>query len=249
MKRITDEELLAYLHGDASKQVQEEIRHQVSIDVELASRLDELGKFDEFLQGTSNFEPPLSMKNDFSAELAVQKAPQVRQQWLPQMAAAVALLIIGIGLGRYTVDTKSSETVLLAQEVKTLKELVLTSQLQEQTASTRLQVVNSIQLLEATPSDEVINALIQTASADASPNVRYEAIQALGQFIDHVSVRQGLLQSLENQNDALIQIAIIQLLVKAEEKAAIATMKKLIKADDTSAEVKRQAEIAVEILI
>ena len=247
MSKYSDEDLLEYLESGRSDKV---LTEALEKDSNLMQRFQELEKVSDLLQGSSTLSPPKSIKESFMMELeAASSQPKAFQVQWPSVAAAVLLVIMGYGFGRMSQQAVPNQEAELLQEVSMLKELLLASQLKEPSASTRLHVVNSIENLESEPSEGLVQVLIQTARSDKSPNVRYEAVQALGDFIEYTSVREGLVESLEYQDDALIQIAIIQLLVEAEEKSAISTMKKLVESEKTSPEVKKQAEIAIEILI
>ena len=81
------------------------------------------------------------------------------------------------------------------------------------------------------------------------PNVRYAAAQALARFIDEEDVRLRMAESLEEQTDPLIQISLISILTEAQEKHAIKPLKKILDQDSINMDVKRQADIALEILI
>ena len=56
-------------------------------------------------------------------------------------------------------------------------------------------------------------------------------------------------ESLEEQTDPLIQISLISILTEAQEKHAIKPLKKILDQDSINMDVKRQADIALEILI
>ena len=247
MGNYSDVDLLDFVENGEQDS---DIQLALDQDPSLKRRLEELKMVADLMAESSSFQPPKSLKEGFMRELSAEpERPRTFQIQWPSIAAAILLLIAGYGFGRISNQNNSDEERQLLQEVSMLKELLLASQLKEPSASTRLQVVNSIENLESEPSEALVKVLIQTACSDKSPNVRYEAVQALGDFIEYAAVRDGLLQTLEYQDDALIQIAIIQLLVEAEEKSAISTMQKLLESEETSPEVKKQAEIAIEILI
>ena len=74
------------------------------------------------------------------------------------------------------------------------------------------------------------------------------ALQALKKFIAEEDVKAELVKSLEAQSDPLIQISLITILVEAEERSAIAPLKDMIKNEQTTPEVKQQAEVAIQVL-
>ena len=133
--------------------------------------------------------------------------------------------------------------------MQALQQTVMQKSLQSPSASERIQVVSQIREVAFEPDEALIQSLVKAATQDKSTNVRYAAVQALGNFIDQPTVRMELVRSLEQQDEPLIQIAMISLLVEAQEKTAISSIKKLLEDEATTEEVKTQAAIAMDILI
>ncbi len=244
---ITDEQLIAFLEGSLSDDEQRVIEQALSKDEDLRRRQAEFQTMLASIENSVQFESPSEVKEAFlselHAEMASSQGTAIRWQ---QLAAAVVLMAVGFFLGLFARPDGDDQ---LAAEVKVLQEALLTNQLVEHSASTRLQVVNAIERLEVQPSSEMLEVLVGTVNTDKSANVRYKAVQALSRFLHMEYVRSELVRSLEKQQDALIQLAIIELLVQAEEKAAIAPLKRLRDGDQVAPEVKKQAAVAVEILI
>ena len=167
--------------------------------------------------------------------------------WL-QIAASVAILLIGYWLGKSN-NGNEQQIAVLQSQVEELREVTLTSALRNHSASERILAVNQIEEVSLRSSDRLIKTLIETVNTDESSNVRYEAIQALEKFSGNKLVREELVQSLELQDDPLIQIALIRLLVDAKEKSAVESLRKMLESDQVIPEVKQQAETAIKILI
>ncbi len=168
-------------------------------------------------------------------------------RWL-QIAASIGILLLGFWLGKVS-SGNEEQIAALQEQIAELHEVTLTSALKTHSASERILAVNQIGESPARSSERLIMTLIQTVNTDESANVRYEAIQALEKFADNQLVRNELVQSLEVQEDPLIQIALIRILVDAKEKAAVDPLKKMIESDQVIPEVKQQAETAIKILI
>lgn len=242
--KITDEQLIALLEGEQD----EELKQHIDSDPELKKRYDELREVYSVMESAGEAEVPAHMEANFREALINEKikARETRTPWL-QIAAAVALLIIGFGAGKITTPGSSDELVALKDEVQSLREVTLRSTLQKHSASERIMAVNRIEeKSEVNP--ELISTLITTLNSDESPNVRYAAMQALAKFINDDDVRAELVKSLEAQSDPLIQITLITILVEAEERSAIAPLKDIIEKEETSPEVKQQAEVALQVL-
>ena len=76
---------------------------------------------------------------------------------------------------------------------------------------------------------------------DPNSNVRLAAMEALGKFSNEVRVRNALIQSLSTQKDPVVQIALIQLLVKMKEKSVVGQLEQMTKDATTMKAVKDEA--------
>lgn len=248
---ISDELLIRFLEKDLSIEEEHKISAALEKDSDLKARLEEVKTLIGLIENQSEIEPPASVSWNFQSALndEIAKAKPNQDNWWLRVAAAAALLILGFVGGKSTSDGAETELIAMRDEIKGLQHVVMQSALQEHSASERLRMVSHIGKSDIHPDSELVNTLIHTSSTDKSPNVRYAAVKALSGFLHLEKVRTELMNSLESQTDPLIQIAIIGLLVEVEERAAISSIKKLKNNDNTSPEVRRQAEIAIEILI
>ncbi|WP_424962631.1 HEAT repeat domain-containing protein [Ekhidna sp.] len=242
--KITDEQLIALLEGEQN----DELKEKIEQDAELKERFSELEELFKAMETTREVEVPPHIESNFREALINEKLRSAKSStpWM-QIAAAVALLIVGFGAGKFSTSGSSDELMALKNEVQSLREVTLRSTLQKHSASERIMAVNRI---EESPevNEELITTLITTLNSDESPNVRYAAMQALAKFIDNADVRAELVKSLEAQSDPLIQITLITILVEAEERSAIAPLRDIIEKEETSPEVKQQAEVALQVL-
>jgi HEAT repeat protein len=76
---------------------------------------------------------------------------------------------------------------------------------------------------------------------DPNSNVRLAAMDALGKFSNEATVRTALIQSLSTQKDPIVQIALIQLLVKMKEKGVVKQLEQMTKDASTMKAVKDEA--------
>lgn len=242
--KITDEQLIALLEGEQN----EKLRKQIASDAELKKRFAELEEVYKAMETTQEVELPPYLESGFREALINEKLRSAKSStpWM-QIAAAVVLLIIGFGAGKFSGSDSSNELASLRDEVQELKEVTLTNKLQQHSASERIMAVNQIEE-RSTVNRELISTLITTLNSDESPNVRYAALQALKKFIGEEDVRAELVKSLDSQYDPLIQISLITILVEAEERSAIAPLKQIIENEEIAPEVKQQAEVAIQVL-
>lgn len=241
---ITDEELIALLEGEQNAELVAKIEN----DGNLRARISELREVLKLIEDSAEVEVPEQIQAGFQQALITEQVSTRNGQgpWM-QIAAAVALLIVGFGMGRFATNDSSQELALLKNEIVSLREVTLTSRLQRHSASERIMAVNQIEE-KSTLNAELISTLISTLNSDESPNVRYASLQALEKFIGDTDVRAELVKSLESQTDPLIQISLITILVNAEERSAIAPLKDILEKEETSPEVKQQAQVAIQVL-
>jgi len=163
-----------------------------------------------------------------------------------QVAFAMAILVIGVVIGS-VITRQSGEVAHLRGEIFNMRQLVTLSLLQQQSAGDRLQGVNWSYRVEQ-PDTEVLAALLTTANHDPNVNVRLAAVDALRNFSDSPVARRGLVQALGKQTSPLVQIAVLDQLVEARERSAVAPIKVLLASADLNPDVKQRAEWAIRKL-
>jgi hypothetical protein len=76
---------------------------------------------------------------------------------------------------------------------------------------------------------------------DPNTNVRLAALDALSKFYDEPIVRKALIEGLSIQKDPVVQIALIQLMVKIKEKGIVTDLQKIVDDEKTMEAVKDEA--------
>ena len=174
--------------------------------------------------------------------------PRKAFQWW-QMAAAAALLAVGLGVG-YIVRGNGqppAEVSQLREEVASMRQLVALSLMQQQSASERLRGVSWA--YQAEPSDgQVLGALVSAVNHDTNVNVRLAAVDALRRFAASPETRRAVVDALPSQTTPLVQVALIDLLVDFKERSAEGVLKKLAANRNANDGVRQQAEWALEKL-
>ena len=162
-----------------------------------------------------------------------------------QMAAAAALLVVGIAAGYLLRPGKEVEQ--LRGEVASMRQLVALSLLQQQSASERLRGVSWAYRAEP-GNTEVLDALVSAINHDTSVNVRLAAVDALHAFAASPSTRRAIVESLPRQDTPLVQVALIDLLVDLKERDASTELRALAGGDSVNDGVKQRALWALERL-
>ena len=249
--KYTDEQILAYLDNELDQETNAAIAGWIASSAEAKNRVAELESLAQLFADSRVYDPPAEMLYSFREKLAAERQRSANRFRWYQAAAAIVLLIGGFGLGRLTPDPAGHSTEFgdLKQEVQVLQQMVMMNALRNHSASERLQVINTIEESSASPDVNLIGALVHTMNNDESPNVRSAAVEALARFISREDVRAEMVHSLGEQDNPMVQITMINLLMQAEEKAAISPLRKIAGNESSPPEVRQTAEIALSVLI
>jgi hypothetical protein len=152
-----------------------------------------------------------------------------------QTALAVALLVAGGFGGRYLARPRSEtpEIAQLQSQVENLRQTVALSMLQDPSSSSRIRGVSYGSQVER-PDRQIEQALLHAVNHDANVNVRLSAVDALEKWAGIPDIQRALVDALPLQDSALVEIALIDVLVGAHDKAAVPALRRL--ADDAQAD-------------
>jgi len=184
---------------------------------------------------------------------AIESEPRVLQpsRWQShalQGLAAAAVLVIGIGIGwfsagrsagsertrptvtdggtRPAAEDATQQIAAMRSEMHDLREMVSLSLMQQQSATERLKGVSWTGQLDR-PSSEVVSALLDTLMHDPNVNVRLATIDALERFASQDEVRRGTIQAVRQQPSPLVQVALIDFMVKTHERESLPVLRQL----------------------
>ena len=201
------------------------------------------------MEKSERLEPGARLRDSFNKllkdEIAKQKSSRTISLFQPtvyRMAAGLVLVMAGIGIGYWVNKNQQREDELLAlkKEIQTTKQMMLVMMDNQQSASQRIQGVN-VALKNDKADDEVVRALSKMMNEDPNTNVRLAALDALSKFREEPLVRKELIQSLSMQKDPVVQIALIQLMVRMKEKGAAKDLERIIDDNETMKAVKDEA--------
>lgn len=199
-----------------------------------------------YQQGLQEAKPAASVRDAIDGWLA---------RWWPRRPAwqfgfAVAMLLFGLWLGQRqaSVANDDVEMAQLRTELQSMRQLVTLSLLQQPSPTERLRGVGYSQLVQE-PDQEVQAALLHTLNYDPNVNVRLAALEALYSFGHDAGMRHELVASLRRQTSPLVQIALIDLLVKLREKQSLEALRQLVQDEELNQEVKQRAEWGIEQLL
>jgi hypothetical protein len=167
----------------------------------------------------------------------------------PRLALAFALLVVGfIGGYRFQQPTPNNDVQQLTMQVEGLKEMMMISLLEKESATERLKAVSLTQEING-PSKKVTEALLKTLNADPNVNVRLASLDALQGYSNLPHVREGLVRSIATQQSPLVQMALAELMVAIQEKSSVNELKKVLDQKNTAKEVKEKIQKSIDVLI
>ncbi len=227
-------------------------------EIEL-TQLRALDLLDDQLMKSEGASPSIRMNDEFYSMLESEKGklkkglfsfrlPEMNV-FLPRFAFGAALVIVGFVVGNQLQrPTENTEVQALTAEVGELKEMMMLSMLEKESASERLKAVSLTDEMEQV-SDKVTRALFQTLNYDANVNVRLAALEALVPYVGQSDVRKELIRSISHQDSPLVQVTLAELMVSIQEKKSVTELQKLIDNDSTPKDVKNKIKKSIETLI
>lgn len=162
---------------------------------------------------------------------------------IAQLGVSLALVAAGVWIG--TTLTKPSEHDLelahLRNEVQHVGRLLTVSLLSQSSASERLRGVSWTSQFE-TPDPQVLDALVEALKYDPNVNVRLASVDALGKFLGDAHVASEVVDAIPSQSSPLVQIALVDLMVREGVKSSESALRHLVSDPKTNASVKKRAE-------
>jgi hypothetical protein len=165
------------------------------------------------------------------------------------LAWGLALLAIGFFAGNWMSrsNSRSEDLAAMRSELTNMRQLVVLSMLQQQSASERLQGVSYSQR-EAHLDPQVFAALLHTLRYDSSVDVRLAALDALSRHAGQPQVRQGVSDALQNQQSPLVQVAMIDQLLEWRDPDLAPRLRDFQQSPNLNPTVRARAEWALSKL-
>jgi hypothetical protein len=138
-------------------------------------------------------------------------------------------------------SSESKQLAALTTQVHEMRELMMLSLLQNPSASERLRAVSYTNAITHV-NPNIAAALLTTLNNDPNVNVRLTTLEALTHFARDPVVRQGLIQSILQQDSPLVQAALADVMLKLQEKRSIPSFKKLLLQKDLNGMVRSKIE-------
>jgi hypothetical protein len=121
----------------------------------------------------------------------------------------------------------ASQVQALSEQLREMRQMMMLSLLQNPSASERMRAA-SYASDSRTISPDILAALLTTLNNDPNVNVRLTTLDALTRYARNAAVREGLIQSILQQDSPLMQAALADVMLKLQEKRAVPLFKKLL---------------------
>jgi hypothetical protein len=167
----------------------------------------------------------------------------------PKLAFAAVALFIGVAVGYFAKPaTPSQDIQQLTSQVNDLKEMMMLSLLEKESATDRLKAVSLTEQMGAA-SAKVTDALLKTLNNDPNVNVRLAALDALKPYAQQSRVREELIRSIAKQDSPLVQVSLAELMEQLQAKSSVKELEKIIQSDKTPTDVKNKIKQTIDVLI
>ncbi|MCB0491092.1 MAG: HEAT repeat domain-containing protein [Cyclobacteriaceae bacterium] len=260
MEKKGVEELIAkYNEGLADPAEIHELERLIEEGIVPLTALSNLSQLDDRMMAVPDAQPSMEVDNRFYTMLREEQRKASKStfsfQWpawsvlAPRLAFGVVLLIAGFAGGYWMNKPQEKDDVAsLTREVTDLKEMVMLSLLEKESATDRLKAVSLTSEMNQA-SKKVTEALIKTLNEDGNVNVRLAALDALRPYVRESNVRESIIRSIANQSSPMVQVALAELMVELQEKKSVKELRKLLEEEATPKDVKERIEESIQVLI
>src|ERR1700761_5012877 len=264
-----EEKLAGLLNNELSPAEREELDKHLATCPACREELAGMKEVWDMMEEMETPDPSAHMRVKFQAMLDTYKESVEEQkggrsikevwdrlwQWQPRWPLAYSLVIILISFGagyllfyNSTGGKQDQQLQALTSQVHELKQTMMLALLENPSASERIRGVSYTSEIKHADK-EVIDALLATLNNDPNVNVRLSTLDALTHFENHPEVRQGLVQSITQQESPLMQSAIADVMLKLQEKRSIKSFRELLKQKDLNPGVRDKIKQTITQLI
>ncbi|HMG08368.1 MAG TPA: zf-HC2 domain-containing protein [Mucilaginibacter sp.] len=176
---------------------------------------------------------------------------QLQPRW--PLAYSIIVILVSFGCGFWVFhnsrnDRQEQQLQTLTTQVHELRQTMMLALLENPSASERIRGVSYTSEIKHADK-QVIDALLATLNNDPNVNVRLSTLDALAHLANHPEVREGLIQSIVQQDSPLLQSAIADVMLKLQEKRSVGSFKELLKQKDLDHGVREKIKETITRLI
>jgi hypothetical protein len=220
--------------------------------------IEGFGKLSDQVVALESPEPSVHLDQRFRQMLKQEKAATEATWWkrffswndlMPRLAFASFTLLIGLLAGYLlrSPEKKDEQISVLSDQIRDMKEMMMLSLLEKESATDRLKAVSLTQDMDHV-SKQVTGALLQTLNNDENVNVRLAALDALRPYSKDGQIRAALIRSIAQQKSPLVQVALAELMAELQEKGAIKELNKILQDGETPTDIKKKIQESIQII-
>ncbi len=250
--------LIKFNSGDAKPAEIKQIENLIEQGAIQMEDVEGFKKLNERILNLETPEPSLSLDDRFHQMLKKEKQATKTFDWkglfawqdlAPRLTLASVTLIVGLIAGYviWSPQKDDEQIVELGKEISALKEMMMLSLLEKESATDRLKAVNLTQDMDQA-SKKVTAALLQTLNSDENVNVRLAALDALRPYSKDSQIREALIRSIAHQKSPLVQVALAELMAALQEKGAINELQKILDDNETPSDIKKKIQESIQII-
>ena len=240
--------LIDYLDNKLSHEDRGLVELELRANADAQTLLTQLKEVLHGIENSKHLQPRHSIQIRFEEALALEIEKERRSKQIVmsptiyRAAAAIGFVVIGVCIGLWINNNnrQAKELAEIKAQMDATKKMLIAMLDNNRSASQRVQGA-TIAYTMTSADDEVVQALAKALNDDPNSNVRLAALDALGKFYQEAQVRKLLIQSLAMQKDEVVQIALIQLLVKMKEKGIVKYLEKITHDNQVIKAVKDEA--------
>jgi hypothetical protein len=261
MEKENIRELIAKFNAQQATQTEiEQIEKLIEAGSIELSELQGFGQLETKMAKLDFASPSSDLDDRFYQMLGKEQAKRSSFSWreffswpelAPKLALASVMLVIGVGVGyllRPAAVSESTEMAELGKQMSEMKEMMMLTLLEKESASERLRAVSLTEDMDKA-SDKVTSALLETLNNDENINVRLAALDALRPYVNKSNVREELIRSIAKQDSPLVQVALAETMASLQVKSSVKELEKILKSEKTPSEVKNRIQKSIDILI
>ena len=172
-----------------------------------------------------------------------------KKKYIFRFAYSLTLVIFGGLMGSWLgrIDSNNVKIHSMSQEISQMKELMIYTMLDQPSATKRIKAISYADEFE-NADDKILNAILDTLNNDPNPNVRLTAVEALSKYSDIQFVRDGLIKSISTQESPLVQVALIDLMLRLKEKGSIIELNRLLQNRELNYSVRNKTKETIQLL-
>ena len=262
-QKMSDEMIAEYLSSDISEEKKRELKNKLVSSGYSKIELEEMENLYSNIDGIKvpessdklglNFYRSLGIYKDVHSqnnsliEVFVKNIRNVfSNKYALRFVYSLTLLAVGWYFGNWS-NQDGRKLQSMSKEIDQMKQVLMYSMLEQPSATERIKAISYADDLE-NADDKILNAFLDTLNNDPNPNVRLTAVEALSKYSDIQFVRSGLIKSISVQESPLVQVALIDLMLKLKEKGSITELNRLLQNRELNYSVRSKTKETIQRL-